>query len=182
MRATREQIVQAAAQAFAESGYHGATLLKVGQRLGISKSAVLYHFASKDHLLDEVLRPLAEETQDFVASYAGPPATAADRLDLVSRLMTLYAGHYDAVLAIHNDRLLWTHGTVARGMRLTYGALVDLLSGSAGDPVTRLRAHAALALSFRAITSGIDLTGPVRDVTAPDGALALRICADVLGG
>ena len=182
MRATRDQIVHAAAETFAASGYHGATLLKVGQRLGISKSAVLYHFDSKDHLLDEVLRPLAEDTRAFVASYAAPLDSVDGRLDLVARLMTMYAGHYDAVLAIHNDRLLWTHGTVAAGMQLTYGALVDLLAGSDGDPVARLRAHAALALSFRAITSGIDLTGPVRDVTDPDGELVLRICADVLGG
>ena len=180
MRATREQIVAAAAVTFAAGGWHGATLAHVGEQLGLSKSAVLYHFDSKDHLLDEVLRPVAEETQAFVETYSAPPSGLEGRMDLLARLMTIYAGHHDACLALQNDRLLWKHGTTGQAMHGTYAALVVLLTGP-GDGAG-LRAHAVLALAFRAVTTGIDMAGPVRDLDSPEGRQSLRICADVLGG
>ena len=181
MRATREQIIEAAAGSFADGGWHGATLAKVGDRLGISKSAVLYHFASKGQLLDEVLAPVAAASQEFVDGFGAPPAAHEDRMDLVSRLMTLYIAHHAACLALQNDRLLWTHGSTGLAMQGTYATLVDLLVGGR-DGDARLRSHAVLSLSFRSVTTGLDLSEPVRDVASPAGLQALRICADVLGG
>jgi AcrR family transcriptional regulator len=181
MRATREQIVESAALTFADGGWHGATLADVGARLGLSKSAVLYHFASKDVLLDEVLRPVAEETGAFAASYDAPPVGLEARMELLTRLMAIYAGHHAACIALQNDRLLWSHGATGRAMRETYVALVGLLTGDRDDEA-RLRAHAALAMAFRAVTTGLDMAGAVRDVDSPEGRLARRICADVLGG
>jgi AcrR family transcriptional regulator len=179
-RATREDIVVAAAATFAEGGWHGATLASVGARLGLSKSAVLYHFDSKDALLDEVLRPVSDETQAFVASYDAPPEGLDARMDLLSRLMTIYAGHHTACLALQNDRLLWSHGATGRAMYGTYATMVDLLAGS-GDEDARLRAHTALALGFRVVTTGLDMSGPILDLESPEGQRSLRICADVLG-
>ena len=179
MRATREQIIDAAAHTFAESGWHGATLSRVGERLGLSKSAVLYHFTSKDQLLDEVLRPVATESQEYVDGFAAPPSGHPARMELLAGLMTLYAGHHQACLALQNDRLLWTHGATGAGMRGTYVGLVDLLTGDGGDDA-RIRSHAVLALSFRAVTTGLDMAALVTDVGSPAGRQALRICADVL--
>lgn len=178
MRATREQIVDAAAEVFAAGGWHGATLAQVGARLGLSKSAVLYHFASKDVLLDEVLRPVAEETQAFVDGFAAPPEGLDGRMDLLCRLMVIYTGHHAACLALQNDRLLWSHGTTGRAMQGTYVGLVALLTGPGADGL--LRAHAVLGLAFRAVTTGLDMAGPVRQVDSPAGRLSLGICADVL--
>ena len=180
VRATREEIIAAAAATFAEGGWHGATLARVGARLGLSKSAVLYHFDSKDLLLDEVLRPVAEETQAFVEGYGEPPGDREGRVELLAHLTTIYASHHAACLALQNDRLLWSHGSTGRAMHGTYGRLVDLLAGD-GDHDARVRAHTVLAVAFRAVTTGLDMAGAVRDVDSPAGRQALRICGDVLG-
>ena len=179
-RATREDIVSAAAATFAEGGWHGATLANVGARLGLSKSAVLYHFDSKDSLLDEVLRPVAEDTRAFADGFAAPPEGPEARMELLCGAMQIYGRHFEASLALRNDRLLWSHSPVGRAVYGTYGRLVDLLSGT-GDAEARLRAHTALVLGFRAVTTGIDMTAPVRDLESPEGQHTLRICADVLG-
>ncbi len=45
--ATRERILEAAAQVFAESGYHGASVDDIAQTAGGSKGAIYFHFPGK---------------------------------------------------------------------------------------------------------------------------------------
>jgi len=51
----RATILEAAAELFAEYGYHATTLSQVGAQAGIKRPAVLHHFASKELLLHAVL-------------------------------------------------------------------------------------------------------------------------------
>jgi AcrR family transcriptional regulator len=54
--ATRARIVSAAAELFAERGFHGTPMTAVAEASGLSQSGLLHHFPSKDGLLAEVLR------------------------------------------------------------------------------------------------------------------------------
>ncbi|MFE5308901.1 TetR/AcrR family transcriptional regulator [Isoptericola sp. NPDC056573] len=54
-RAKREEILQAAIVAFAEVGYHGASLREISARVGISHPGLLHHFPTKAALLEAVL-------------------------------------------------------------------------------------------------------------------------------
>ncbi|MCK9795600.1 TetR/AcrR family transcriptional regulator [Isoptericola sp. 4D.3] len=54
-RAKREEILQAAIAAFAEVGYHGASLREIAARVGISHPGLLHHFPTKAALLEAVL-------------------------------------------------------------------------------------------------------------------------------
>lgn len=62
--ARRREIVAAAAELFAESGYHGTRLADVGARAGIGRPAVLHHFESKEALVHAVLD---EHERQFMA-------------------------------------------------------------------------------------------------------------------
>jgi AcrR family transcriptional regulator len=53
--ARRKELIAAAAELFAESGYHATKLADVGARAGIGRPAVLHHFKSKDALVHAVL-------------------------------------------------------------------------------------------------------------------------------
>jgi AcrR family transcriptional regulator len=48
--ATRERIVQAALEAFAEKGFHGASTRDIAQRAGTNQGLITYHFRTKDEL------------------------------------------------------------------------------------------------------------------------------------
>jgi AcrR family transcriptional regulator len=48
--ATRERIVEAAVEAFAEKGFRGASTRDIAQRAGINQGLITYHFHSKDEL------------------------------------------------------------------------------------------------------------------------------------
>lgn len=54
-RSRREQILDAAVELFATSGYRGTSIAAVAERVGITDAGVLYHFNTKEELLLGVL-------------------------------------------------------------------------------------------------------------------------------
>lgn len=54
------QLRTVALQEFATSGYLGASIARIAERAGMSKASVLYHYASKEALLDAVVDPAIE--------------------------------------------------------------------------------------------------------------------------
>ncbi|MER6347319.1 TetR/AcrR family transcriptional regulator [Streptomyces sp. NPDC001595] len=53
--ARRQQIVEAAAQRFAEDGYHSTALTRIAEDVGITEGGLLHHFPSKRQLLLAVM-------------------------------------------------------------------------------------------------------------------------------
>jgi AcrR family transcriptional regulator len=56
-RVTREQVLGAAREAFAETGYHGTTLTAIASRLGVSAAALLRHAPGKRELFTAAMTP-----------------------------------------------------------------------------------------------------------------------------
>jgi AcrR family transcriptional regulator len=54
-RASKEKIIQAACQYFAEQGYHGAKMSDIARAANLTEPGLLHHFPSKTHLLMAVL-------------------------------------------------------------------------------------------------------------------------------
>lgn len=52
---TRAEIIERAAQAFGESGFHGTSLRSIARRSGIDHSTLKHHFPTKEELLAAVL-------------------------------------------------------------------------------------------------------------------------------
>ncbi len=55
MASRRQQILDTAAELFAERGFHGVTVDDLGAALGMSGPALYHHFTSKESILDEML-------------------------------------------------------------------------------------------------------------------------------
>jgi AcrR family transcriptional regulator len=78
-------ILEVAVAAFIEYGYDATSMGVLADRLGLSKSAIYHHFASKDEILERAL-DLALSSLEGVLDEAGAAAgSAADRLDHVLR-------------------------------------------------------------------------------------------------
>ncbi|WP_323793398.1 TetR/AcrR family transcriptional regulator [Nocardioides sp.] len=60
------RFVEAALDLFLEHGYNGTSLAMIGDRLGVSKAAVTYHFHSKDELLAAVVAPALDELRSLL--------------------------------------------------------------------------------------------------------------------
>src|SRR5437762_2821223 len=72
-RVRREQVLQAAMEAFATRGYRGASLASIAAEVGISQPGLLHHFPSKEHLLVGVLELRHEDDSAQVRALAERP-------------------------------------------------------------------------------------------------------------
>lgn len=68
MQPRSRQILDVAAEAFHEHGFHGVGMDELGRRAGLSGSALYRHFAGKD----EILVGLLDEALDELAGAAAP--------------------------------------------------------------------------------------------------------------
>ena len=57
--ATRERILQAAAEVFAERGYQGTSMDEIARRAGSSKGGVYFHFPNKQAIFEALIVDLA---------------------------------------------------------------------------------------------------------------------------
>jgi TetR/AcrR family transcriptional regulator len=60
---------QVALEQFSTAGFGGASLGTIAHAAGLSKSSVLYHYASKEALLAAAIEPAIDALADVVASY-----------------------------------------------------------------------------------------------------------------
>ncbi|WP_308797381.1 TetR/AcrR family transcriptional regulator [Agromyces silvae] len=79
-------ILEVAVAAFNEYGYDATSMGVLADRLGLSKSAIYHHFASKEELLDRALDEALSGLEGVLReSDASPERPAADRLEAVLR-------------------------------------------------------------------------------------------------
>ncbi|MBO1738865.1 TetR/AcrR family transcriptional regulator [Leifsonia sp. TF02-11] len=78
-------ILEVAVAAFNEHGYDATSIGMLAERLGLSKSAIYHHVASKDELLALALDEALDGLEGALRAAEEVPGTAADRLALVLR-------------------------------------------------------------------------------------------------
>jgi AcrR family transcriptional regulator len=64
---TRQRIQEVARDLFLQQGVQRTSLQDIADKLGITKPALYYHFASREELVRSILVPLIEEGERFVA-------------------------------------------------------------------------------------------------------------------
>lgn len=81
---TREKLIEAAGEVFAEKGLHGATIRDITQRAGTNIASVNYHFKDKFELYTVVLR----QAHEAVAAAMNQPLTADTPEDRIRQLLS----------------------------------------------------------------------------------------------
>jgi len=61
----KEVICNAGLQLFARKGFHQTTMEEIAQQVGISKGLLYNYFASKDDLLEQIIRKAIKEIEDL---------------------------------------------------------------------------------------------------------------------
>ncbi|MER7080909.1 transcriptional regulator, TetR family [Saccharopolyspora kobensis] len=89
---TSAEIRAVAAELFARQGFEKTSLREVAERLGITKAALYYHFASKADLVRGIVQPLVDEVEALLAESGGSSAEQflADYFDVVLRHRQVY--------------------------------------------------------------------------------------------
>src|SRR6516162_4488993 len=116
---TREKILSAAGEVFAEQGFEGATVRTITERAGVNLAAVNYHFRDKAELYTRV----ATDACSLRAAYRQAMAEAADSPD--ERLRSLI--HHFLEYLLDPARPDWKRRLLAREMANPTTALDELV-------------------------------------------------------
>ena len=143
--ASRERLLAAALDLFAEHGVSGTSLQMIADSLGVTKAAVYHHYRSKDDIILAVVAPLLAELTDVVETAeakrsrtARAEAAVTGLVDLIIRNRPLYATlRRDPTIA----RVLQEHQAFPElGQRL-----IALLAGPDPDAGSLIATHILLA-------------------------------------
>ena len=69
---TKERILEAALELFAQSGYMGTSMSDIAGRLGITKGALYKHYASKQEILDSIVERMNRMDYERAEEYEMP--------------------------------------------------------------------------------------------------------------
>src|SRR3954463_2442137 len=75
---TRERLIRAAAQLFAEKGFEGASVKELAQEAGVNVSLVSYHFGGKEGLFKACLEQFGKEGLGIAERVLTPPSSAEE--------------------------------------------------------------------------------------------------------
>ena len=81
----RDRVVDAAVRVFTERGYDGTTMADIAAALGIHKTSIYHHVASKEQLLEDALKRGLDALHGMLAEPDAVEGRAVDRLRYVVR-------------------------------------------------------------------------------------------------
>jgi AcrR family transcriptional regulator len=92
---TAHRLLEAAAEAFADRGFHATTTRDIASRAGLSPAGVYVHFASKEELLYQLSREGHEAARDLLVEAAGAAPTPTQALRaIMGTFARWHAEHY----------------------------------------------------------------------------------------
>lgn len=98
---TRERLLTAALNQFAERGFYGASIAQIAGELGLTKQALLYYFKRKEDLYAEVLKRIAERLLSVM--HEGSDAGASPAQQFEAMILGIY---YEAQQHPEHTRVL----------------------------------------------------------------------------
>ena len=106
---TRNKILDAARELFAEKGYDAVTMRSIAEKIDYTPTAIYFHFADKETLIREIC------DHDFLvfARELAPGMAISDPLERLAAVGQLYVGF--ALRHPHHYRLMFMSGHPAKG-------------------------------------------------------------------
>jgi AcrR family transcriptional regulator len=136
---TKARIQAVARELFIEQGVRETSLRQISDRLGITKPALYYHFASRDDLVRSIVQPFVEDFEHFAASQepGDPRALLGNYFDLMWR-------NREVTVMIMRDISMLGYLDLGRRMFGWRRELVALLLGTELTQAQQIRATIAL--------------------------------------
>jgi AcrR family transcriptional regulator len=97
---TRERILDEALASFGSKGYEATSLDALAAVLGVTKQAILYHFSSKEQLLEAVIDRSAAELSEALEDALRGAGEGWDRIDVVVRSVFRLAARRPELLGL----------------------------------------------------------------------------------
>jgi AcrR family transcriptional regulator len=93
-KTTKEKIIDAATDIFAQRGFDAVSMYEIAEAVGIKKPSLYYHFASKDKILEKILEYPIERTK-----HMGPQQVGTEELIISMSLEEFMAMGADLIVS-----------------------------------------------------------------------------------
>lgn len=100
---TRDRVVAAAVELFAEHGVAGTSLQMIADRLGVTKAAVYFQFSAKDDIVLAVVQPALDQVGALADRAEQEPDPVRRRTLLVEGLVDVVLDHREVMAVIQSD-------------------------------------------------------------------------------
>lgn len=152
----QQRFVDAALELFVEHGFNGTSLQMIGDRLGVSKAAVAYHFRSKDDLLAAVLEGAFADLGAVLDEAEAVRRESARRSQALDGYIDYLIRHRRVSTWLSRDVAALTHPAVLGPIQELTARIDAILMGDA-DPLARVWASAITQALSGPIVAGVDL-------------------------
>ncbi len=168
---TRQRILDVATALFIDKGYEGTSLREVAERVGVTKAALYYHFASKAEIVAALLEPFEDIQREWVSGIPEAPTDEqwAEALGGVidwmvdnRRLFQLFERNHEVFEHLHDE------GSQHHELHDRIGTI---LGNAEIDPRRRIRMAAAMGVSLAMAPMG---DAPLNDIDADEIREELR--------
>jgi len=89
---TRQRLIRSALELFTTRGYHDTTTAQIAKKAGIAEGTIYRHFASKQHLVNELYRAAQRWAARIVQETARDPEAGTARAQLTAVALGLVEG------------------------------------------------------------------------------------------
>jgi AcrR family transcriptional regulator len=182
-RSTKERILDIALDLFTAKGFDGTSLREIAEKLGVTKAALYYHFASKDDILMALHMRLHEFGRDALSQMTEAPVTLAlwgQLLDQIvgqmlsqRKIFLMHERNQAALEKLHRNDHAAEHDDIQNKLRQVLA-----------DPRLPLRDRVRMACSVGAVFAGLFLSGDAFEATSDQelGDLLRDAVHNVLAG
>ncbi|MEU4197853.1 helix-turn-helix domain-containing protein [Kribbella sp. NPDC026611] len=139
---TRARIQQAALELFGVRGVKETSLRDIAERLGVTKPALYYHFASREDLLNSLVQPMIEDFEAYAA--AQEAAAPLDPRELLGSYFDLAYKHRRLIQLMIRDLAVLTELKLAGRFMEWRGRVTVLLIGHQPSIDERIRGMVSL--------------------------------------
>jgi AcrR family transcriptional regulator len=117
-RVSRDDVLRAAREAFAEGGYEATTLAAIGSRVGVSPAALLRHAPDKHSLFAAAMA--AGEAEDFPMAFLADADPREDPRLVLRRLAETAIPFLESALAANIARWMYARTAASRTLRIPF--------------------------------------------------------------
>jgi AcrR family transcriptional regulator len=176
---TRERAVAVAANLFAEHGYSGTSIRDITDKLGVTKAALYYHFASKEDLLRAIVDEPIARVREVVANNPdlGTPSL---RADFVREVLSAFATCPPDVVAVFKDPELQgiiNANLASSGVINTVAMTLARATSGVDNPEDVAKDHVLRAVA--AVSAGEGMMNAYHVVYPCDGGIAPEVIEQI---
>ncbi|CAN5466172.1 TetR/AcrR family transcriptional regulator [soil metagenome] len=155
---SRARFIEAALDLFVEHGYNGTSLQMIGDRLGVSKAAVTYHFKSKDELLAAVITPAFDELTHLLEESEAIRRESARRTHALDGYVEYLISQRKVASWLSRDVAALGHPVVYEPAQQLTGRIDALLIAGPHDEIAQIWGSAITQALTGPILNPIDIT------------------------